>query len=107
METGCEHTVSQSLVLITNKSVKWCKCNLHYELAGARYEVYERGDRRQEIRVYSFSTDIEECQTETDNCHNDANCTNTKGSFYCTCHTGYSGDGVTCVGTWHSTLFFG
>ena len=32
------------------------------------------------------------------NCHADANCSNTKGSFYCTCHMGYSGDGVTCIG---------
>ena len=32
------------------------------------------------------------------NCNVDANCSNTKGSFYCTCHTGYSGDGVTCIG---------
>ena len=32
------------------------------------------------------------------NCHIDANCTNTNGSFYCMCHRGYSGDGVTCVG---------
>ena len=31
-------------------------------------------------------------------CHSDANCTNTDGSFYCTCHTGYAGDGVTCSG---------
>ena len=32
------------------------------------------------------------------NCHLDANCSNTKGSFYCMCHTGYSGDGVICAG---------
>ena len=32
------------------------------------------------------------------NCHADANCTNTKGSFFCSCLNGYSGNGVDCVG---------
>ena len=42
--------------------------------------------------------DINECGVGTHNCHADSNCSNTKGSFYCTCLTGYSGDGVGCVG---------
>ena len=54
-----------------------------------------------------LNLDISECQVETlaiehsnysHNCDDDANCTNTKGSFYCTSHHRYSGDGVICVG---------
>ena len=48
--------------------------------------------------MYFSLKDIEECATDIDNCHADANCTNTKGSFYCTCRQGYSGNGVTCNG---------
>ena len=32
------------------------------------------------------------------NCHDDANCSNTKGSFSCACRLGYSGNGVICEG---------
>lgn len=60
-------------------------------------ELHAR-DQSYIINIVIFFTDIEECRTETDNCHDDANCTNTKGSFYCTCLTGYSGNGVTCDG---------
>lgn len=52
------------------------------------------------LGICSKLTDIEECTTDTHNYHADANCTNSKGSFYCTCRTGYSGDDVTCVGKW-------
>ena len=41
---------------------------------------------------------MQECENKIDNCNVDANCVNTKGSFYCTCRTGYSGDGVSCIG---------
>ena len=42
--------------------------------------------------------DINECESGDDNCNNNANCTNSDGSFYCACNLGYSGDGVNCTG---------
>ena len=53
------------------------------------------------IDVFKFS-DIDECQT-TDlvlkhNCHRNASCSNTHGSFLCTCVSVYTGDGVDCTG---------
>lgn len=47
-------------------------------------------------------SDIDECLT-TDlahkhNCHRNATCSNTHGSFRCTCVSVYTGDGVNCTG---------
>ena len=41
--------------------------------------------------------DVNECATGTDNCNDNATCTNTEGSFTCACNAGYQGDGVTCT----------
>ena len=41
--------------------------------------------------------DINECVVGTDYCHINAICTNTVGSFYCTCQPGYTGNGITCA----------
>ena len=43
-------------------------------------------------------TDINECIDSTNNCHGQATCTNTAGSFICDCNDGYTGDGTTCTG---------
>ena len=45
-------------------------------------------------------SDINECENGTDNCHADAQCIDTVGSFSCSCLPGFRGDGVmTCAGT--------
>ena len=45
-----------------------------------------------------ISTDIDECIEETDNCDDNAACTNTAGTFTCLCEPGFSGDGLQCDG---------
>ena len=41
--------------------------------------------------------DINECNV-TRPCNSLANCVNTIGSYQCGCQTGYSGDGISCIG---------
>ena len=41
--------------------------------------------------------DINECEMEIDNCHANATCNNTFGSFECTCNAGFEGDGINCT----------
>lgn len=40
--------------------------------------------------------DINECVRNTDRCSPNAACINTPGSYNCSCHWGYDGDGRTC-----------
>ena len=45
-----------------------------------------------------YFSDVDECSSSNDGCHEHATCDNTEGSFTCTCQPGYSGDGLYCVG---------
>ena len=44
-------------------------------------------------------SDIDECAEGSHNCSMYAVCTDTEGSFNCTCNPGFEGDGVNCTGT--------
>ena len=41
--------------------------------------------------------DINECELGINNCDVNANCSNTFGTFECTCSAGFVGDGVNCT----------
>ena len=73
------------------------------------YTVYGRfistkPDKMDVLRSMHYSTpyiyfvDVDECTDDTDDCDDNAVCTNTVGSYACHCKPGYSGDGVTCNG---------
>ena len=50
------------------------------------------------LQLYICISDIDECEQGSDGC--DHNCTNTVGSYYCTCMDGYEleSDNHTCTG---------
>ena len=50
---------------------------------------------------YNFLSDIDECSTGVDKCDANAYCTNTVGSYKCTCEAGYVGNGFKCTGKLH------
>ena len=48
------------------------------------------------LRNRLYYSDIDEC-TFANPCHVDANCTDTFGSFNCSCNLGFTGDGLNCT----------
>ena len=50
--------------------------------------------------LYPFHdfVDVNECLDQIDDCDSNATCSNTPGSYACSCNAGYTGDGRTCVG---------
>lgn len=49
--------------------------------------------------VFFPVTDVDECASpETKDCHSNALCTNSEGSYVCRCLKGFTGDGKSCTG---------
>ena len=46
----------------------------------------------------SCCVDMDECSAKETPCGKNSRCTNSAGSFFCSCLRGYVGDGKTCKG---------
>ncbi|KAL9963147.1 hypothetical protein ACROYT_G032322 [Oculina patagonica] len=58
---------------------------------------YEWNDVKcSDCHQYTCKKDLNECTTGTSYCHQSASCTNTRGSYNCTCSQGQVGDGFAC-----------
>lgn len=69
--------------------------NFHCELTAKKY--IENLEKKR-ICLVCHVGDVNECEVGPDPCHHLASCHNTDGSFICSCHAGYDGDGVKCAG---------
>ena len=56
------------------------------------------------ITGFIIHADINECDIGTDECHDNASCSDTIGSYECTCDIGFTGDGYNCSGKILNTL---
>ena len=88
-----------STVYVTNDMLKtdlYAKVNvnaLKKEIITKVHKIFNY-----KIIISTFFLDIDECVINIDNCHSHAYCTDTNGSFYCTCNHGYTGNGTFCEG---------
>ena len=60
---------------------------------------------KKKYQPYFPLPDINECENNA--CDQNANCSNSVGSYSCACHTGYNGDGTICTGIVVVFLEFG
>ena len=107
LASACERVViwdvsTQSCVTVTESlgqvhSLSFYTSDADQLAPGSRRSYRLAGSTRYDINVWDL--DIDECATDDDNnCHANADCTNTAGSFTCACSSGYEGDGIsTCT----------
>ena len=71
---------------------------------GMSFSNYQYSSR---CNVLLSSSDIDECALSSlSNCSSNATCSNTVGSYICTCKQGFSGNGRNCTGMVYGSFYF-
>ena len=75
-----------------------CHCSAGYSGNGSHCTGYDNNKGVHDLRLVSFlPSDIDECSTESNECHINAKCSNVEGSYACSCDPGFTGDGFNCT----------
>ena len=53
-----------------------------------------------------MTSDIDECSADSSPCDENADCTNSDGSYRCTCKQGFTGNGAVCEGMIQYSFFY-
>ena len=61
-------------------------------------------DTQNNIWLIYFSPDVNECSADSKPCDDNADCSNTEGSYSCRCKSGFTGNGKTCQGSEYLTI---
>ena len=81
-----------------NRNSFQCISNLNrYSFLILNKPIYFKYFQAKDI-VKNFFVDVNECLTNSHDCHSDADCMNKIGSYNCTCRSGYVGNGTICTG---------
>lgn len=75
-----------------------CFCNEGFLRNGSTCESMPKVDITADLIIANFSSDINECANEAYPCDYNAFCTDTIGSYDCTCYGGFTGNGTFCDG---------
>ena len=79
-----------------------CSCSVGYRGDGYNCSGIHLHKFCEDIMHHIFHTDIDECTETDDLCAANGTCTNTDGSYYCTCDTGFIGNGTSCGEHFHN-----
>ena len=79
-----------------------CTCITGYTGTGFTCNGSHTGSNNTHFWYFRMFTDVNECGSGTAICSENADCTNTDGSYTCLCLPGLTGDGEVCVGTYVS-----
>ena len=68
----------------------------------SEFAFYLISNYKKKLNVVISILDFDECESlDSNDCHVNAMCTNTEGSYVCRCKRGYEADGRFCIGNYN------